>query len=289
MKMALRVFAAAALRRGSRLRGAASPEAATEESVRSLTAEDLLRAFHASWFKPDNATLIVVGDTTMAEIVPKLERLFGGWSARRACPKRSWPRNGRRAAALAGLSHRPPRLAPVGGLRRPPRAAQGQPRRGRDAGLNEILGGSFTSRINMNLREDKHWSYGAHSFLYDARGQRPFIVYSSVQTDKTAPALAEIQRELAGIIGPHPPTQPWRARSPPSSASASPTTTGGTTPRKSAPSTASRPNRPAGDLLRPDALTWVVVGDLEKIGEEVRALGLGKAQVIDAEGRPVED
>src|SRR3546814_18745830 len=60
---------------------------------------------------------------------------------------------------------------------------------------NEVIGGSFTSRLNMNLREDKHWSYGARSMLADAEGQRPWLAYAPVQIDKTAESLAEIQRE----------------------------------------------------------------------------------------------
>ena len=67
--------------------------------------------------------------------------------------------------------------------------------------MNMILGGDFTSRINMNLREDKHWSYAAFTFFRDARGQRPFAVYAPVQTDKTAESVAEVQKELRGIVG----------------------------------------------------------------------------------------
>src|SRR3546814_10787665 len=65
---------------------------------------------------------------------------------------------------------------------------------------NEVIGGSFTSRLNMNLREDKHWSYGARSMLADAEGQRPWLAYAPVQIDKTAESLAEIQREISSYI-----------------------------------------------------------------------------------------
>src|SRR5207244_1897647 len=58
--------------------------------------------------------------------------------------------------------------------------------------MNNIFGGTFTSRINMNLREGKHWSYGVHSILASARGQRPFIVIAPVQTDKTKESVVEI-------------------------------------------------------------------------------------------------
>ena len=66
--------------------------------------------------------------------------------------------------------------------------------------MNNILGGQFTSRINMNLREDKHWSYGAHSRIYGARGQRPFVTSAPVQTDKTKESMVEMAKELRGIL-----------------------------------------------------------------------------------------
>ena len=69
-----------------------------------------------------------------------------------------------------------------------------------------ILGGDFTSRINMNLREDKHWSYGAGGFVLGARQERPFIVYAPVQTDKTAESVTEIRKELSEFISTRPAT-----------------------------------------------------------------------------------
>ena len=78
--------------------------------------------------------------------------------------------------------------------------------------MNEVLGASFSARINMNLREDKHWSYGARSILFDARGQRPFLVYAPVQTDKTKESLQEIQKELRDIVNKRPPTEDEIAR-----------------------------------------------------------------------------
>ena len=72
--------------------------------------------------------------------------------------------------------------------------------------MNNILGGNFGARINMNLREDKHWSYGAQSFFWSARGQEPFIVFAPVQTDKTKESWSEINKEVRGIVGDKPPT-----------------------------------------------------------------------------------
>ena len=70
--------------------------------------------------------------------------------------------------------------------------------------MNAVLGGNFGSRINMNLREDKHWSYGAFTIFRDARGQRPFVAYAPVQTDKTKESIVELGKELQGILGTRP-------------------------------------------------------------------------------------
>ncbi len=70
--------------------------------------------------------------------------------------------------------------------------------------MNNVFGGTFGARLNMNLREEKHWSYGAASVLYAARGQRPFIAYASVQGDKTADSVREILSELRGMNGERP-------------------------------------------------------------------------------------
>ncbi len=70
--------------------------------------------------------------------------------------------------------------------------------------MNNIFGGTFGARLNMNLREEKHWSYGAASVLYGARAQRPFLAYSSVQGDKTAETISEMLSELKGMLGERP-------------------------------------------------------------------------------------
>jgi len=74
--------------------------------------------------------------------------------------------------------------------------------------MNNVLGGwTFSSRINMNLRENKHWAYGAFTFIPGAKGQRPFIAFAPVQTDKTKESMVEMDKELNGILGKTPTTQ----------------------------------------------------------------------------------
>ena len=72
--------------------------------------------------------------------------------------------------------------------------------------LNNVFGGSFGARLNMNLREEEHWTYGAGSLVVGARSQRPFLTHTSVQTDKTKDAMEEIHREMIDLTGPRPAT-----------------------------------------------------------------------------------
>ncbi|MBV8552324.1 MAG: insulinase family protein [Acidobacteriaceae bacterium] len=176
----------------------------TEQSVKSLSREDAVR-FHASWFKPNNATLIVVGDTTLAEIKPKLEQLFSGWS-KAEVPSKNLKAVPRPANPAIYLVDKPGALHSVvmAGTIAPPPDPQTETAL---ETMNNVFGGTFGARLNMNLREDKHWSYGAGSVLYGARAQRPFLAYASVQGDKTAESIAEIRKELEGMIGARPITE----------------------------------------------------------------------------------
>ena len=78
--------------------------------------------------------------------------------------------------------------------------AEGEPRRVRVHGVQRRVRRRVHSRVNMNLREDKHWSYGAGSFAFDARGQRPWLMYAPVQTDKTKESVQELLKEMRGVV-----------------------------------------------------------------------------------------
>jgi zinc protease len=173
----------------------------TEDSVQSLTREDMVK-FHSTWFKPSNATLIVVGDTTPAEIKPKIEKLFADWKPGKI-PVKDLSAVTKPARPVVYLVDKPGALHSVviaGSIAPPPSADT-------EVALettNNIFGGTFGARLNMNLREDKHWSYGAASVLYGARAQRPFLAYASVQGDKTSDSIAEMLKELSGMTGAKP-------------------------------------------------------------------------------------
>jgi predicted Zn-dependent peptidase len=174
---------------------------------------------------------------------------------------------------------------------------------------NAVLGGEFSSRLNMNLREDKHWAYGSYSMVQNALGQRPWMAFAAVQIDKTAESVKEMAREINEYAsGKSPPKaaevskiQATEIRGLPGSfetASAVMGTIGGIVRygrpddyvvRRKAEVEAMTPAQvaEAAKAIDPSALTWVVVGDLSKIEAPVRALGLGTVSVVDADGKPV--
>jgi zinc protease len=275
----------------------------TEESVRAISRDDLL-GYHQTWFQPTNATMIVVGDTTLAEIQPKLERLFARWESR-ATPSKEIAIVAPPDSPRLYLMNRPgsQQSIVIAGQLVPSRSAE---REIAVDTMNDILGGNFTSRINMNLREDKAWSYGTRSMILDTMGQRPFFVYAPVQADKTAAAMQEIALELQKFVT----TNPATADEVDTAKKRSILTLPGRWETTRAvlgdiagllrfglpddywnryPSLVERlqpgeVNAAATDLLSPDRLTWVVVGDLATIEPEVRALGFGAIEIIDTEG-----
>jgi zinc protease len=276
-----------------------------QKSVTALTSADL-RRFHDTWFKPNNATLIVVGDTTLAEIRPQLERLFGAWQPGPLPAKELKPVSVPIHPAVY-LMDRPgsDQSVIIAGNVAPPYAA---PDDLALESLNTLLGGDFTARINMNLREGKHWAYGAYSFLLPARGQRPFIAFAPVQTDKTAPAMLELQKELQDILGKRPPTEEELTRAKGIETRSLPgdwETNDGVAEAISSrvsydlpadywDSYAGKVNAlsldqlkaAAPELVHPQQLIWVVVGDLAKIEPDIRKLNLGEIHYIDADGNP---
>jgi zinc protease len=279
----------------------------TEESVAAMTRADLVK-FHDTWFKPNNATLIVVGDTTLAEIQPKLEALFARWKSGDV-PKKTLPEAALPAKPRVFLLDRPgsEQTMIIAGHLVPAK----NPRD--DIAIeaaNDVLGGAFTSRINMNLREDKSWSYGADTTVVDTQAQRPFLVIAPVQADKTAEAMVEIKKELDAYVGARGATPQEVATSKNSSILALPGRweTARAVARDVAALVrfhlpddywsgyadlvgaldAGAVNAAAKRILAPDRLTWVVVGDLGVIAGKVKALGLGEVTVIDVDGKPVD-
>jgi zinc protease len=279
----------------------------TEESTARIKREDLVR-FHQTWFKPNHATLVVVGATTMAEIKPKLERLLATWKPGEV-PAKNIATVGRAQRPEVYIIDRPGSLQSViiAGHIAPPKA---NPQEVTIETMNSVLGGDFSSRVNMNLREDKHWSYGAYTFFRDARGQRPFLAYAPVQTDKTKEALVELDKELRGIVKGRP-IEPaelaraqasltltlpgsWETMSALAAAIGNIITYGlddryyDTFAEKVRAQTVAGVTGVAAEVLHPDQLVWVVVGDRSKIEAGLRELKLGEIKLIDTDGKPVQ-
>lgn len=173
----------------------------TAETLRGFTTADL-QAFHRAAYRPDNATLLVVGDVTPASVLPLLERHFGGWkapstpmvhSAQSAPPMRT-----RREVFLVDKPNAPQSQIRIGRI--------GVPRSTPDYFpidvTNTIFGGSFSSRLNLNLREEHGYTYGANSFFDMRLEAGPFTAFAGVQTDKTAESLKEFFNEFEAIQKP---------------------------------------------------------------------------------------
>lgn len=280
----------------------------TEASVEALTADDLA-AFHKAWFKPNNGTLIVVGDVTRDELVPLVERHFSAWQPGEV-PTKNIGAVAHRSAPMIYLLNRPDSEQSViiaGHLAPPPDKEADFAIRA----MNQVLGGDFTARVNMNLREDKGWSYGVSTTIFRAQGQRPFVAIAPVQTDKTSAAMTELHRELTEIRGERPPTADEIAKVKDERTLSLPGRweTAGAVLGSIAEIVRFRleddfwnhyANRVRGmdeadirqaaiDIIRPDSLVWVVVGDRAKIEADVRALEFGEVVLLDDDGNPLEE
>jgi hypothetical protein len=158
----------------------------TEVDQGSLTRDDLL-AFHAHWVRPNGATLVVVGDTTLTDIVPLLRSTFGDWKRSDAPQRRPRSTAARPSQPRVFLIDQPARCQAniyVGELM----PSTMDPARSCSTIANAVLGGDFSARLNMNLREDKHWSYGARSRCGCA-GPAPWLAFAPVQIDKASESI----------------------------------------------------------------------------------------------------
>lgn len=285
---------------GDHAYGAPLTGSGTAASIKSLTRDDLVR-FHRAFLRPDNATIFVVGDASMDEVRPELERAFGSWRAPAgAVPAKNIARVERPAKGKVIIIDKPgaPQSLILAGHAAPSSAA---PNNVAITAMNDIIGGQFTARVNMNLREDKGWAYGAFTFLSGASGQRPFMVYAPVQTDKTRESLAEIIGELNAFKTTAPATAREIERAVLNNTRSLPGSFETSDDVLSSLVSSARYGRPwnypatltekfralesadvagaAAEVIHPESLIWVIVGDREKIEDGVRALDLGPIDV----------
>jgi len=275
----------------------------SEQSVASITVEDL-KTYHQTWFKADNATLIVVGDIDLDELVPAAEKALSALPEG-AVPSKNITKVDAVKAPKIYLIDRPDSEQSA------IMAARLLPEYGFDQELpiqlvNEVLGASFNSRINMNLREDKGWAYGARSSIQGTQAQRPFVVRAPVQTDKTAESMLEIHKELSGIIGANPAQADELARSLDKRTLTLPgrwETSGAvlsdistlvryglnesywdTYVNKLRSIDLPTVNNVAKQYITPNNMTWLVIGDRNKIEQKIRDAKLGEVIILDKEG-----
>ncbi|HEX2123484.1 MAG TPA: insulinase family protein, partial [Thermoanaerobaculia bacterium] len=267
----------------------------------ALKREDLV-AFHRAWFHPNNSTVIVTGDVTMQKLVPELERALGAWP-RGEAPKKKLDPVPRTAGRKVYLIDKPdaPQSVIV--------AAHVSERGGlaEDLAIETVMrnfGGMATSRLNRNLRLDKHWSYGTSGSLHEARGQRPFVVIAPVQTDRTKEAIVEVQKEIRGVAGERPVAGEEYASVMRNQTMRLP---GSFETLRSLENAAVRMinfgypddyfvnyarnvrtltedalNSAAKKVVHPDEVIWLIVGDLKKVEGGIRELNLGEVTKLDA-------
>lgn len=281
----------------------------TETSINSLTRADLV-AHAETWLRPDNARLVIVGAVTEAEIKPLLEQYLAEWQApATAAPVKQFPEVARFNESRVFLIDQPgtPQSTIIAGQLAP--SGKVDNAEAIDV-MNTVIGGSFTSRLNMNLREDKGWSYGARSSWVQADAEGLLLALAPVQTDKTKESVLEILAELNGYIGDEPATAEELDKVKANKTAKLP----GAYETKRALLSAivdmlekgkdmtwleaygQRVNSleldeiqaVAADVIRPDALTWVIVGDLEQIEEDIRSLNLGTVTKLDTDGNPID-
>lgn len=167
----------------------------TKQSTQHIARQDL-KAFHQAYIRPSNMAVVAVGDLHADEAKAIFEKMFGFWQAPSYYANfADIPTTQPATVTLIPRAEAPQSQVLVGEL--------GLPRNTEDfyplVLCNAILGGLFNSRINMNLREDKGWTYGAFSGFDYLRASGTFFVRSGIRTDATEPAIREILKEIAQI------------------------------------------------------------------------------------------
>ncbi len=279
----------------------------TPEGVKSVTRADLV-AFHARWIRPDNGTIYVVGDTSLAEMTPLLETRFGTWKPT------SVAKGVKRFDA--GIPAPSPRIILID----KPQSPQSMIIAGTVLGVkgtddtialsaaNDVLGGAATSRLITNLRETKGWAYYAGSFTQTVQQNMPFLVIAPVQSDKTGESIAALRTDMNEFLGSKGITTAESGRtvqnlirSLPGSFETSADLMGAimriTEYKRPDDFYAKLPARyrrldpaaldsAARGAIDPAKLTWIVVGDAAKVRPQLDSLGL-PVEVVAAPAAPV--
>ena len=277
-----------------------------ESTVKEMSKGDMVK-FYEDWIRPNNATLVIVGDVEMKDLKAKLESRFKSWK-KKSVPKKNLATVKPAKGKTLYLMNRPESqqsiilggyiTEPYGGVNEITREA-----------MNNVLGGEFTSRINMNLREDKHWAYGAFNIIFQAKGQRPLLAYAPVQTDKTSESVAELMKEFEQFIGDKPVTKAefektqtntvlqlpgqWETNSAVSNSLVNMVKYGLSKDYYKKYDQAVR-NTTLADvqktskaMIHPEQMNWFIVGDKEKVLPKLKEMGFDQIIEVDADGKPI--
>ena len=277
-----------------------------EDTVASITRDDCV-GFYNTWMKPNNATLIVTGDIDMNTLKSKLEANFGKWK-KGDVPTITFSEGKSASSNTLYLIDRPQSQQSIivaGHLTE----KYGDVSQIALEQMVNIIGGNFTSRINMNLREDKHWSYGAGGLVLNAQNDRPFIVYAPVQTDKSAESVQEIRKEITEFVSTRPATQEeldkvktndvlklpgqWETNSAVNNSLYNmvkynlPDDYYQTYDDNVRNITLDQVKSVSNKVVQPDKVNWFMVGDKGKIKAKLDELGFDNIVEIDADGNPL--
>jgi zinc protease len=281
---------------------------ATEAEVRSITRADVA-SYYEKYYRPPNVTFVVGGDITADQAVAKLSRAFGSWTAGEKAEMNIAPPKGvsSETVYIVDRPSSPQSVFYVGTLG-PPRDA---PDYFATDLANTTFGGAFTSRINLNLREDKHYSYGAQSFFSYRRAPQSstFIMATAVATPKTDSSLVQIAKELEDMRGARPVTSAelefaratatkgfplaFETISERADAIAELIRDGlpldyyNTVVQRYLAVTRAQEEQSAVRYLDPSKMAFVIVGDRKAIEPGIRAANVAPVVVIDDEGNPV--
>ena len=273
------------------------------ETVATITKADV-SAFHQSWVHPAKAEIFVVGDTSLKEIKPLLEKRFGNWKAAgAAAPAKNFTAAIPAAQSKILLVDRPnsPQSLVMAGK---VLDAKGSDDLLTLRAANEIFGGDFLSRINMDLRETKGWSYGVRSQVNGAEDRVPFYMFAPVQTNQTGPSIKVLMDQLKDFNGSKPVTPDELDKTIkgnvlelPGSYEQSAAVLGQmqadrlnkrpfdyaeTIAAKYTALTAKALNDEMRAKIDPSKITWLVVGDAAKVKPQLEALGLPIEMVGEA-------
>lgn len=277
----------------------------TEASVKSLTTTDL-RSYYQTNFKPNNATLIIVGDVNPVRIEQKVNELLGGWQ-RGNVPQLTYGELPKPATTTIYLVDKPGAAQSsfrIGGV--------GVPRSTKDyfalTVMNTILGGSFSSRLNQNLRETRGYTYGAGSRFDMRRAAGPFTASAEIVAAKTDSALLEFMKELNGIRQSIPADELSRAKrylqlQLPGNFETTQQIAAALVPvalyglpldyynnyvQSIEGVTQADVNRVAQQYVNPGSLAIVIVGDRKTVEQGLKSVNVGPISIRDMAGLPIQ-